>query len=93
MTYDPKARTRRQRETRRAERQTERHIAKATLRDAVRAIGAGDAEDWPQEPMEGGQERRDGSVSATDTPEAIDRPVARKNGASSRPDTPTGDSA
>ena len=57
-------RIQRQRESRRAERQHERHVANATLRDAVRAIGAGDAIDWPQdmpsEPLEGVQDARTG---------------------------------
>lgn len=51
--HDPKARTQRQRETRRAERQQERHVANATLRGAVRALGAGEADDWNEDAMEG----------------------------------------
>lgn len=53
MTHDPKRRTQRQRESRRAERQQERHIANATLRDAVRAIGGGCATDWNEDATEG----------------------------------------
>ena len=49
MTFDPKKRTNRQRDSRKQERQHERHTANAALRDTVRAIGAGDVSDWPQE--------------------------------------------
>ena len=51
--HDPKARTLRQRETRRAERQHDRHVANATLRTAVKAIGGGEASDWNEDAMEG----------------------------------------
>lgn len=47
--HDPKQRTNRQRDSRRAERQHERHTANAALRDAVRAIGAGDLEQWTED--------------------------------------------
>lgn len=53
MTHDPIRRTLRQRDSRRAERQHERHIANATLRDAVRAIGGGEADFWDQDGGEG----------------------------------------
>lgn len=49
MTHEPTKRIRRQREQRRLERQQERHIAKSTLKDAVRAIGGGDADFWDQD--------------------------------------------
>ena len=49
----PTRRTLRQRETRRAERQHDRHVANATLRDAVRALGAGEADDWNEDGLEG----------------------------------------
>lgn len=45
----PTRRTQRQRDSRKQERRQERHTDNAALRDAVRAIGAGDAADWPQE--------------------------------------------
>lgn len=48
-SHDPRKRTQRQRETRRAERQHERHTENAALRDAVRAIGAGDLSDWQED--------------------------------------------
>lgn len=46
MTHDPKARIQRQRDSRKQERRQERHTDNAALRDAVRAIGAGDIEQW-----------------------------------------------
>lgn len=48
MTHNPCARIQRQRESRRRERRHERHIDNAALRDAVRALGAGDVSDWDQ---------------------------------------------
>lgn len=51
--HEPTRRIRRQREARRAERQHERHVANATLKDAVRALGAGDADLWDQDEGEG----------------------------------------
>lgn len=51
--FTPTRRTLRQRETRRAERQHDRHVANATLRDAVRALGAGDVNDWNEDGLEG----------------------------------------
>lgn len=45
----PTRRTQRQRDSRRAERQHERHTANAALRDTVRAIGAGDLDHWDEE--------------------------------------------
>ena len=47
--HDPKARILRQRDSRKQERRQERHTDNAALRDAVRAIGAGDIEQWQQE--------------------------------------------
>lgn len=49
----PSRRIMRQRETRRAERQHDRHVANATLRAAVKAIGAGEASDWNEDGLEG----------------------------------------
>lgn len=48
MTHDPKARIQRQRDSRKQERRQERHTDNAALRDAVRALGAGDVSDWDQ---------------------------------------------
>ena len=45
-THDPKKRTNRQRDSRKQERRQERRTDNAALRDAVRAIGAGDIEQW-----------------------------------------------
>ncbi|WP_158247943.1 hypothetical protein [Paracoccus sp. SY] len=47
--HDPTRRTNRQRDSRKQERRQERHTDNASLRDAVRAIGAGDIEQWQQE--------------------------------------------
>ena len=67
--------------TRRTQRQRERHGRKDSQRAArdaynrdgldaaCRALGAGDAEDWPQEPLEGGQDGRNGVSGYADTPE------------------------
>ena len=49
MTHDPCARVRRQRDSRKQERRQERHRDNAALRDAVRAIGAGDVEQWEED--------------------------------------------
>ena len=51
--FSPTRRTLRQRETRRAERQHDRHVANATLRAAVKAIGGGEADDWNEDGLEG----------------------------------------
>ena len=45
----PTRRTQRQRDSRKQERRQERHTDNAALRDAVRAIGAGDIEQWQEE--------------------------------------------
>lgn len=44
--HDPTRRTNRQRDSRKQERRQERHTDNAALRDAVRAIGAGDISHW-----------------------------------------------
>ena len=53
MTHEPTKRIQRQREARRAVRQRERHAANAHLRAAVRALGAGEPEDWGMDGCEG----------------------------------------
>lgn len=45
----PTKRTQRQRDSRRAERQQERHTANAAVRDMVRAIGGGDSDHWSED--------------------------------------------
>ena len=47
--HDPTRRTNRQRDSRKQERQHERHTDNAALRDTVRAIGAGDLSDWTED--------------------------------------------
>lgn len=44
---------RREPQTRKDIRQEERHKANAALRDAVRALGAGEVEDWNEDGLEG----------------------------------------
>lgn len=100
MTYDPTSRHKRQRDPK-----TERHGRKdsqraardAYNRDGVdaacRALGAGDAEDWPQEPLEEGQDWRNDFSGPTDAPASQRASGGQKSGVSARPATPTGDSA
>ena len=65
----------RHRRERRARRQADR-----VLTAAVAAIGGGDAEDWPQEPLEGGHDARKGGDGYAGLCGKANGAVARKNG-------------